>query len=200
MSIIFFSDVGNITLKCIFSGQDYPCSFGKRVISYLQHLYVYTEYIIFAYIFWKRSPFIFCPKKKYFQEKRNNIFADITRKTIFQCDFFRKTIFSEHLKKISYFYKLFGERSSFLFRLKNKIIFSGQRNIIFPDNTRKIIFQWDFFRKITFTEQLEKENMVFRTVVSFGNINCYLKLILKNYIPACDYFFDNINCGWKRVL
>ena len=44
------------------------------------------------------------------------------------------------------------------------MIFSGKRNIIFPDNTRKIIFQRDFFGKTIFSEHLEKENMVFRAV------------------------------------
>ena len=44
------------------------------------------------------------------------------------------------------------------------MIFSGKRNIIFPDNTRKIIFLRDFFGKIIFLEHLGKENMVFRAV------------------------------------
>ena len=36
--------------------------------------------------------------------------------------------------------------------------------MIFPDNTRKIIFQCDFFGKTTFSGRREKENMVFRAV------------------------------------
>ena len=44
------------------------------------------------------------------------------------------------------------------------MIFSGKRNIIFPDNTTKIIFQRDFFEKTIFSEHLEKENMVFRAM------------------------------------
>ena len=44
------------------------------------------------------------------------------------------------------------------------IIFSEKRNIIFLDDTRKIIFQRDFFGNIIFSEHLEKENMVFRAV------------------------------------
>ena len=50
-----------------------------------------------------------------------------------------------------------------------KIIFSGKENIIFPDNTRKIIFQRNFFGKTIFSGRLEKENMVFRAVVTKGN-------------------------------
>ena len=64
----------------------------------------------------ERSSFIFCLKKKksYFREKRNNIFPDITKKIIFKCDFFGKTIFSEHLKKTSY-YIYFLRKIIFLF-------------------------------------------------------------------------------------
>ena len=58
----------------------------------------------------------------------------------------------------------FWGRSSFISLLKNNIIFSGKRNIIFPDDTRKIIFQCNFFGKIIFSEHLEKGNMVFRAV------------------------------------
>ena len=38
--------------------------------------------------------------------------------------------------------------------------------MIFPDNTRKIIFQCDFFGKTIFSKHLEKENMVFRAVLA----------------------------------
>ena len=38
--------------------------------------------------------------------------------------------------------------------------------MIFLDNTRKIIFPRDFFGKIIFSGRLEKENMVFRAVLS----------------------------------
>ena len=58
----------------------------------------------------------------------------------------------------------FWKRSSFIFRLKNNIISSGKRNIIFLDDTREIIFQCYFFGKTIFSEHLEKENMVFRAV------------------------------------
>ena len=73
---------------------------------------------------------------------------------------FERTIFSEHLKKISYFRVFFWERSSFIFRLRGKIIFSGKRNIIFPNNTKKIIFPNNLLRKPIFSGLLKKENMV----------------------------------------
>ena len=44
------------------------------------------------------------------------------------------------------------------------MIFSGKGNIIFPDNTRKILFQRNFFWKV-YSEQLEKENVFFLAVI-----------------------------------
>ena len=41
--------------------------------------------------------------KEYFLERRNTIFPDITKKIMLKRVFFGKTIFSEHLKKMSYF-------------------------------------------------------------------------------------------------
>ena len=58
------------------------------------------------------------------------------------------------LKKFSM--KFFWERWSFILHRKNKIIFSGERNTIFPDKTRWTIFQWVFFGKAIFLEHLEK--------------------------------------------
>ena len=45
------------------------------------------------------------------------------------------------------------------------MIFSGKKNIIFSDNTRKIIFQRHFLGRTIFSEHLEKENVVFRAVL-----------------------------------
>ena len=44
------------------------------------------------------------------------------------------------------------------------MIFLGKKKKIFPDNTRKIIFQLNFFGKTVFSEHLEKENMDCRAV------------------------------------
>ena len=64
---------------------------------------------------------------------------------------------SRQYQKISYFSVFFWQRSSFIFRLRGNIILSGERNIIFVDNTRKIIFQRKFFEKTIFSRCLEKE-------------------------------------------
>ena len=136
--------------------------------------HMYRKYHISTRCLIKIIFFHFPPKEKpsYFMEKRNTIFPDITKKIVFRCEFLGKTIFSEHLKKISYFQVFFWERSSFLLCLKNKIIFSGKRNIIFPDNTRKIIFQCDFFGKTIFSNIWKKKIWeIFQKI--FFSVQCY---------------------------
>ena len=168
INIIFFGDVGDDTLRCIFSR--HLCFFSQEGnVTPLTPIHLYTKYHISTCFFDK--DFYFSPKEKisYFLEKRNTIFPDITKKIMFRRKFFGKTIFWEHLKKISYFHIFFWERSSFNLCLNNKIIFLEKRNIIFPDNTRKIIFQRDFFGKTIFSKHLEKENMVFRAVLCLRN-------------------------------
>ena len=86
-----------------------------------------------------RSVFTFLPDgyRSCFREK-NAIFPDSTRKIICRHGLFWK----DHLFRRSeniIFPCIFSERSSFIFRLRFKIIFSGQGNIIFPNKTRKII-------------------------------------------------------------
>ena len=127
--------------------------FGKTIFP--EHLQKMSYFQVF---FWERSCLIFRLKNKIiFSEKRNMIFPDNTRKIIFQCMFFGKKIFPEHLQKVLYFHIFFWERSSFIFRLKNKIKFAGKRNTIFPDTTRKIIFQCKFFWKTMFSKHFKKE-------------------------------------------
>ena len=129
--------------------------------------HIYRKYHISTHFLIKIIFFHFPPKEKlsYFLEKRNTIFPDITKKIM--------TIFSEHLKKISYFQVFFWERSSFLLCLKNKIIFSGKRNIIFPGNTRKIIFQCNFFWKDYLFKTFGKRKYGFS-----GSDNFFLKISL----------------------
>ena len=123
------------------------------------------KYHVSVYFLRKVISLIFYPGKKY------HVFAKtIPRSQIVQersypsVILFEKTIFSEHLKKISYFHVIFLRKIIFHFPSGGKIIFLGKRNIIFPDNTRKIIFQRNFFGKTIFSGRLEKENMVFRAV------------------------------------
>ena len=98
--------------------------------------------------FLRRTIFRLLPREKRscFREK-NTIFPDNTRKIMCR----RGPFWKDHLfrgpEENIIFPCIFKERSSFIFRLICKIIFSEKRNIIFPDNTRKIIFQGNFFGK-----------------------------------------------------
>ena len=105
--------------------------------------------MIFPFFSLERSSFIFCPRKNnIFSVKKITLFLIIQERPYSSAIFFGKTIFLGHLKKISYFYVFFWEISYFIFRLKNKMIFLGERNIIFWDKkTRKIIFQCNFLWK-----------------------------------------------------
>ena len=134
--------------------------FRNGSVTFVIFIHIYRKYHISMH-FLRKIIFHFPSKENlsHFQEKRNTIFQDITKNTTPQHDFFGKTIFSKHLRKISYLHVFFWEISSFNFRLKNKIIFSGWSSIVFPDNTRKIIFQCNFFGKNIFSEHVEKEIM-----------------------------------------
>ena len=157
MSITFFSGAGNICHISVY--------FLRKIIFSRQKILHFSSRKIIIFL-----------------RKRNAIFPDGTRKIIFRCDFFGKNIFSEHLKKGSYFHVFFWERSSFLFCLKNKIIFSGKRNIIFPDDAINIIFRCNFFGKTIFSEHLEKENVVFRAVYIYS-VYIYMCSICYNISP-----------------
>ena len=166
-----------MTLRCIFSGKGRLCLFAVRAGGGVQcracNAYAYIQKIPYFHAFFDKDhllSFSAKKKKKIIFSGINTIFLDITKKIVFRHEFPEKTIFPEHLKKIWYFQVLFWERSSFLLCLKNKIIFSGKRNIIFPDNTRKIIFQCDFFGKTIFSKYLEKENMVFWPVTPSSSV------------------------------
>ena len=94
----------------------------------------------------------------------NTIFPDNTGK--FMCrrgPFWKDHLFRGSEENIT-FPCIFSERSSFIFRIRCKIIFSGKRNIIFPYITRKIMFQRNFVGKTIFSGRPEKENMVSRAV------------------------------------
>ena len=125
-----------------------------------------TENVIFPCISWGRPPLTFCPRKKYYVfGKKIPSFQIMQERSCTGAALFGKAIFSEGLKKILYFRVMFWERSSFIFRLGHKIIISGKRNIIFRDNTRKIILLRHFFGKSIFSGRLEKENIIFRAVM-----------------------------------
>ena len=107
--------------------------------------------------------FIFRDKKKYhiFEENKCHLSWWCKENHILVRFVWKDHLFKTFEENII-FACIFWERSSSIFRLKNNIILSEKWNIIFPDDTRKIIFQCVFFRKTIFSENLEKENIVFR--------------------------------------
>ena len=128
----------------------------KGNIIFVTFIHKYKKYHISMY-FLRKIIFHFSSKEKYhILRKKNTIFPDNTIKIILQRNFFWKDHLFGAFEKNVIKPCIFLERSSFIFRLKNQIIFSGKRNIIFPDNTRKILFQCNFFGKIIFSEYLKK--------------------------------------------
>ena len=121
----------SVIFKCIFPVEYHICN-----------IYTYIQKISYFHVFLGKDHLSFSVQRKnIIFPGKNTIFPNNIKKIIFKRDFFGKTIFSGDLKEISYFHLFFRETSSFIFRLRNKIIFSGKGNIIFPDNiTRKIIF------------------------------------------------------------
>ena len=126
----------------------------------------------YFHVFFEKGHLSFSVRRKntIFSGKRNTIFPDDRRKIIFQCDFFGKTIFSEHLRKTSYFHVFFWKRSSSIFCLKNNIIFSRERNIIFRDDTRKIMFQCVFLKRSSFQNIWKKKMWFFMQWLKRGRM------------------------------
>ena len=108
--------------------------------------------------------FTFCPGKNNHVFGKNTTFPGSTRKIMCRRGSFWKAHYFRGLEENIRFPGIFLKRSSFIFRLTWKIIFSPKRNVIFPDNTRKIIFRRYFFGKTICSGRPEKENMVFRAV------------------------------------
>ena len=71
----------------------------------------------YFHVFFEKYHLSFSVRKKniIFSGKRNAIFPHDIRKIIFQCNFFGKTIFLEHLKNISYFHVFFLRKIIFHF-------------------------------------------------------------------------------------
>ena len=121
MKIIFFSDAGKVTFRCTFFGIILSLfSWRKGNIIFVTFINIYRKYHISMYILTKIT-FHFLPKQK--------ISFQILQKISYSSEifFFGNTIFSKRLKKTSYFHVFFFEKwSSLLWRIKNKIIFSGK--------------------------------------------------------------------------
>ena len=138
--------------------------------------------------------FSVCKKHHIFGKKKCHL-SSWYKKDHIPVQFFWKDHLFRTFEEYIIFHVSFWERLSFIFRLKNNIIFLGKRNIIFPDDTRKIIFQCNFFGKNIFAEHLEKENMVFR-VFRTVNKKYFVALLISQEKPKyeiCLMGIENVN-------
>ena len=132
--------------------------FGRETWHHVRNTFTCTQKILCLHVFLEkgRPSLSLKGKKIMFSGKKIPSFQIIQEISCPSAVLFEKTIFSEHLKKISFFCVFFLRKIIFHFPSRGKIIFSGKGNIIFPDNTRKIIFQRDIFGKTIFSGRLEK--------------------------------------------
>ena len=128
----FFSDTGNVTLSVFFRKILFLLFWQKGNIIFVTFIYTYRKYHISMYFLGKIIfHFLFKEKISYFWGKKGIPSFQILQKISYSSvNIFGKTIFSKHLKKTSYFQVFYWGRLSFIFLLKNKIIFSGKRNIV----------------------------------------------------------------------
>ena len=128
----------------------------KGNAKFLTFMHIYRKYHISMYFLIKIIFFHFPSKEKisYFPEKRNTILPDITKKTVIKREFFRKTIFPEHLKKTSYFQVVFLRRIPARFFWKDHLSkTSGKKYTVFravDGEKNECIFDWRwlFLRKV----------------------------------------------------
>ena len=128
-----------------------PIKVSMKVQRIAGTLFSQVENIMFPCISWERSFLPRFPSREKilcFEEKIPP-FQIVQERSSPSTVLFEKSIFSEHLKKISYFrvFFFFFRKVIFHFPSEGKTKFSGKRNIIFPNNTRKIKFQRDFLWK-----------------------------------------------------
>ena len=107
---------------------------------------VHRKYHISMYFLRKIIPNVSPKEKNCFREKKPSL-QIIQEKSCPSAALFEKTIFSERLKKISYFRVL----------LRGKIIFSGKINILFPNNTKISYSSAIYFERPSFQDICKKK-------------------------------------------
>ena len=111
------------------------------------------------------SSLIFFGRRRRTYQIESMTFLGSTRKIMSRLGPFWKDHLFRTFEENIIFPCIFLRKINFHFPSGGNIIFSGKRNIIFPNNTRKIKLHRDFFGKTIFSGRLEKENMVFRAVL-----------------------------------
>ena len=119
---------------------------------------------MFSCISWKRSSLsLSLSLSLIFRPGKNTAFSG-KKYYLSSAAFFQMTIFSGHLKIISYFRVLFFLRNIiFHFLSGGMIVFSGKEKSSFPIIQGRS-YSSAIFRKIIFSRRLEKQNVVFRAV------------------------------------
>ena len=148
---------------------------------------------MFPCISWERSSFTFRPMKKdHVFGKKIPSFQIIQERSCADTALFGKTIFSRSLKKMYSLIKIL-----FHFLSKCKIIFSGKGNIIFPNNTRKIMFQCNFFRKTIFSGVRKKKIWISVQWPMFGNHSLHYlhgQSISSHFLPLSLNWTSDLIC------
>ena len=158
MSVIFFSDAGNVIFKCIFWEKDIFYFFNGGVTQCLQE---------------EEIPY-FPNMQKTSKQKQGPSFLMIQERSYSSMVFFGKAIFSEHLKKILYFhvfdiqktscFQVFFEKdhlSFFAHRIRSHFLEEEISSFLMIQETsysRAIYLERLFFQNIW------KKDMVFRAV------------------------------------
>ena len=159
MNIIFFNDARYVR-DGFFSWQGHLSFFLPGGQRHSSNAYAYIQKTpYFQRFFWEiSSPFFFRLNKKYhyFWKEEIPSFQILQKRMLCRGIFLEIPSFQNIWKKylIS---RYFSKRLFLSFVSKDKIKFSGKSNIIFLDNTRKIISQCNFFGKIIFSKHLEKK-------------------------------------------
>ena len=122
MKIIFFSDAGKVTFRCTFFGIILSLfSWRKGNIIFVTFINIYRKYHIhIPCTFWQRLPFIFCLNKKYLSRYYKKYHIPV------RFFFWKYHLFKTFEKNILFPCIFFEKWSSLLWRIKNKIIFSGK--------------------------------------------------------------------------
>ena len=158
MSVIFFSDAGNVIFKCIFWEKDIFYFFNGGVTQCLQE---------------EEIPY-FPNMQKTSKQKQVPYFLMIQERSYSSMVSFGKTIFSEHLKKISFFNVFNIHKTSFFHVIfeKDHLSFCAQRmrSLFLEEKISSFLMvqETSYSRAIylerLFFQNIWKKNMVFRAV------------------------------------
>ena len=119
---------------------------------------------MFPCISWERPSFTFCPMKKdHVFGKKNPSFQIIQERSCAGTALFGKTIFSEGLKKISYFH-VFFKKDHLSFSVQGVRSYFREKEMSSFPIIQERSCSAQFFGKTIFSGRPEKENLVFRAV------------------------------------